>query len=248
MNENGSKKDTQSKDLINAFKKTSSLCKTDLEEIGINIDVKHTIHIVGGHTDTVHSVCFSPNGNLLATGSGDHTARLWDVATGRCVHVLGGHTSIVDSVCFSPNGKLLATGSDDHTIRFWDVTSGAHLVTFYNLNQGFLWTTPPDDVAKSGWFGTDRPELIHALACDKKGGEVEAMADDNSDRDNYIKNYNRQDIVMWRLNDFVKYQAEIESIKNANQIKKIDRGLQRQPEALPGLNSGQKMHKHRRAF
>ncbi len=212
MNEGGFKKDKKSKDLIHAFLKTSSLCKTDFQEIGINVAVKHTIHGVGGHTSNVESVCFSPNGKLLATGSWDNTARLWDVATGRCVRVLEGHTGRVYSVRFSPDGKLLVTGSWDHSVRFWNVTSGIHLVTLHNLDQGFLWATPPDEVAKSGWFWTERTELIHVIACDEKGGEIEAMADDDTDRNKYINAHNRQDMVMDRLNHFEKYRIEIKRI------------------------------------
>ncbi|MFH1563945.1 MAG: pentapeptide repeat-containing protein [Nitrospirota bacterium] len=38
-----------------------------------------------GHANTVHSVCFSPDGNILASGSAGNTVRLWDVATGRLI-------------------------------------------------------------------------------------------------------------------------------------------------------------------
>ena len=75
-----------------------------------------------GHTSTVCSVAFSPDGKTLASGSGDDTIRLWDVATGRQIgNPLTGHTSSVYSVAFSPDGKTLASGSDDGTIRLWDV-------------------------------------------------------------------------------------------------------------------------------
>ncbi|MEV3986267.1 hypothetical protein AB0J46_46795, partial [Nonomuraea sp. NPDC049758] len=57
---------------------------------------------------------------LLATGSGDNTARLWDVATRTPIgRPLTDHTEDVNSVAFSPDGKLLATGSSDHTARLW---------------------------------------------------------------------------------------------------------------------------------
>ena len=38
-----------------------------------------------GHGEEVHSVCLSPNGKQLASGSEDRTVRLWDMATGASV-------------------------------------------------------------------------------------------------------------------------------------------------------------------
>ncbi|MDC0838019.1 trypsin-like peptidase domain-containing protein, partial [Limnoraphis robusta] len=48
-----------------------------------------------GHTRDVRSVSFSPDGQTLASGSGDNTVRLWDVATGRELRQLTGHTDWV---------------------------------------------------------------------------------------------------------------------------------------------------------
>jgi uncharacterized protein with WD repeat/nitrous oxidase accessory protein NosD len=78
-----------------------------------------------GHTDVVRSVAFSPDGQLLASGSADYTIKLWEVATGSLVRTLSGHTSWVISVAFSPDGRLLASGSDDYTIKLWEVATGS---------------------------------------------------------------------------------------------------------------------------
>ena len=81
--------------------------------------------ILTGHTGAVFSVAFSPDGKTLASGSADHTIRLWDVATGSPIgQPLTGHTGTVLSVAFSPDGKILASGSVDDTIRLWDMFTG----------------------------------------------------------------------------------------------------------------------------
>jgi len=56
---------------------------------------------------------FSPDGKRLATGSYDHTVKLWDVATGQELFTFKGHTGNVNTVAFSPDGKRLVVGSDD---------------------------------------------------------------------------------------------------------------------------------------
>ena len=77
-----------------------------------------------GHTNNVVSVAFSPDGLTLASGSSDHTVKLWDAGK-RTVVVQppNGHYNAVESVAFSPNGHSLASASWDATIKLWDLAS-----------------------------------------------------------------------------------------------------------------------------
>jgi WD40 repeat protein/transcriptional regulator with XRE-family HTH domain len=77
-----------------------------------------------GHTNEVSWVAFSPDGQIVASASGDQTLKLWDVNTGNCIKTLTGHTNWVWSVAFSPDGKTLVSGSCDRTVRLWDVSTG----------------------------------------------------------------------------------------------------------------------------
>jgi WD40 repeat protein len=80
--------------------------------------------VLGVHTRSVNSVAFSPNGRILASGSVDRTAQLWDVATRRPIgYPLVTYTGGVNAVAFSPGGKILATGSDDAMFRLWDIAT-----------------------------------------------------------------------------------------------------------------------------
>lgn len=82
-----------------------------------------------GHTSRVWSVAFSPNGQLLASGSKDQTTRLWDFQRGQCLRTLKGYTNWVQCIAFSPDGQLLASAHEDQTVRLWNVETGTCLHT-----------------------------------------------------------------------------------------------------------------------
>ena len=64
-----------------------------------------------GHTDSVNSIAFSPDGETFASGSRDRTIRFWGTATGEHQRTFT-NTNSVNSIAFSPDAKTLANGAD----------------------------------------------------------------------------------------------------------------------------------------
>jgi WD40 repeat protein/serine/threonine protein kinase/tetratricopeptide (TPR) repeat protein len=75
------------------------------------------------HQGPIRVVLFSPDGRTLASASDDHTARLWDVASGKPRGAALVHNAPVRALAFSADGGLLLTGSDDHTAQLWNTTT-----------------------------------------------------------------------------------------------------------------------------
>jgi ATP-dependent Clp protease ATP-binding subunit ClpC len=71
----------------------------------------------------VWSVAWSTDTRFLASGSADHTIRIWSVSSGNCVRQLQGHTDWVVTVTWSPHDRYLASLGNDHTIRVWNTRS-----------------------------------------------------------------------------------------------------------------------------
>ncbi|NJN86132.1 MAG: hypothetical protein HC881_07200 [Leptolyngbyaceae cyanobacterium SL_7_1] len=103
------------------------------------------------HPHPVRAVSFSPNGRLLASGSGigslsdcdNHTIRLWNYHSGDCLKVLSGHTSWISAVAFSPDQGILASGSEDQSVRLWDSQTSHCLKTLQGYSNG-VWSVAFD--------------------------------------------------------------------------------------------------------
>ncbi|KAL2333481.1 hypothetical protein Fmac_014694 [Flemingia macrophylla] len=111
---------------------TSQLCEIP------NSDVT----ILEGHSSEVCACAWSPTGSLLASGSGDSTARIWAIAEGRSrpasqngplnvlvlKHVRGKSnekSKDVTTLDWNGEGTLLATGSYDGQARIWTTNGRA---------------------------------------------------------------------------------------------------------------------------
>ncbi len=135
------------------------------------------------HRAPVHSVAVSPDGKWLATGGGDHTAKIWDAATGRELHTLRGHGEKVIRVAFSPNGELLATADNEGNVRLWNAAGGKCLGTIKghtDLVTGVAFSPDGSQIASASHDGTvklwDVGELKELATLRAHSDQVHAVA------------------------------------------------------------------------
>lgn len=89
-----------------------------------------------GHTGSVASASFSPDGKRVVTASSDSTARIWDANTGKELKRLDGDSNGIWSMSFSSDSKRLVTTSRDGVARIWDAESGKELCSLVSFKDG----------------------------------------------------------------------------------------------------------------
>ena len=96
-----------------------------------------------GHSSDVWTVAFDQKGLMMATGSGDRSIKLWDLATGDLIMDVSSetHTSDVEELAFSPDGDRLVSVSRDGSIRFWEIPNLGRRIRMIVSNRVDTWST-----------------------------------------------------------------------------------------------------------
>ena len=104
-----------------------------------------------GHTNPIASLAFSPDGQFLASGSGDNTVRVWTVGTinprgievearilDQDCAILEGHTGPIYGLAFIPGNQAhapqLVSASDDCALRVWQRNTDGTWATRHTLS------------------------------------------------------------------------------------------------------------------
>ena len=78
-------------------------------------------HTISGHTNSVFTATYSPNGQYLISGGRDAHLKVWDVRKNyQLTESIVAHMYAINHIDFSDDGQLFATGSMDKSIKIWD--------------------------------------------------------------------------------------------------------------------------------
>ncbi|HYF11742.1 MAG TPA: WD40 repeat domain-containing protein, partial [Actinomycetota bacterium] len=89
---------------------------------------------LSGHTAYIQDLEILGDDRLVS-GSGDGTARVWDLGTREEVATMRGHTGMVVNVDASPDGTWIATAGFDGTAKLWDAATGDEVMTFFGHDR-----------------------------------------------------------------------------------------------------------------
>src|SRR5437763_1320170 len=126
---------------------------------------------VWSHESEVEHAAFSPDGRRVVTASRDHTARVWDAATGEAVTGPLRHGHIVWKASFSPDGRRVVTASHDGTARVWDARSGQPTSPALPHREPVVDASFSPDGRRAATAGTEGM----AQAADEAAGEANAQ-------------------------------------------------------------------------
>ncbi|KAI8894868.1 WD40-repeat-containing domain protein [Globomyces pollinis-pini] len=134
-----------------------------------------------GHRDEINCIRWSPNGQLLASCSDDHTAKIWDMNEDSPLFDFTKHEKEIYTTSWCPPDKSdpqklwLATASFDGSVRIWDINNGDCIYVLQEHSQAVYTVafSPDCQFVASGSF--DKSVIIYSL---KDGSMVQKYGGD----------------------------------------------------------------------
>lgn len=99
------------------------------------------MRVISGHLGWVRALAVEPGNEWFASGAGDRTIKIWDLATGSLRLTLTGHISTVRGLAVSPRHPYLFSCGEDKMVKCWDLETNkvirhyhGHLSGVYTLS------------------------------------------------------------------------------------------------------------------
>ncbi|KAH0844388.1 pre-mRNA-splicing factor prp46 [Fonsecaea monophora] len=99
------------------------------------------MRVISGHLGWVRALAVEPDNQWFASGAGDRTIKIWDLATGQLRLTLTGHISTVRGLAVSPRHPYLFSCGEDKMVKCWDLETNkvirhyhGHLSGVYTLS------------------------------------------------------------------------------------------------------------------
>lgn len=77
--------------------------------------------VISGHLGWVRALAVEPNNQWFASGAGDRTIKIWDLASGRLRLTLTGHISTVRGLAVSSRHPYMFSCGEDKMVKCWDL-------------------------------------------------------------------------------------------------------------------------------
>lgn len=132
---------------------------------------------------------------------GQRLSEIWDINEPSCLA-----TFSFDEYDPCIIGRNMFATCSDGGINIRTFPEGTLIARYLGLDNGFLWTTPPEEGAPCGWFWTDRKDLLSIYEQPDNGGAPVPIKPDDPRFDVYYTAHNREDMVMSKLNNQEHYK------------------------------------------
>lgn len=157
----------------------------------------NTVFSFNQHTDLITSAAWSPDGRYIVTGSFDHTARVWNAASGNLVCTYQAD-DVIYAVAWSPNSQLIASESNN-AVHIWNAANCSENTNYaVHTESGSImsvaWSPNGQNIASGGWdrtadiwnitsgktlFTIPFSDVVSSLAWSPNGQEIAASSWNN---------------------------------------------------------------------
>ncbi|HOW56031.1 MAG TPA: hypothetical protein PLR60_15440 [Syntrophorhabdaceae bacterium] len=169
----------------------------------------------------------------------DNCVALWDMDRHRFLwQDSSWRKNRVRKAAVFPDGKRFVTVDATGMVEVRGIEKGGVLATLHVLPGGFIWETPPDTHAPSGWLWTDREDLVSVVARSRRGRSTKIFRKGDNEHASYLKIYNNRKMVMARIESTGAYRRQAGLYAAAMDKARIAGASGRSPAALPAGRKG----------